>query len=57
MRRAAAPRLRHWPHDLCQYEAGERNVRVRVLLALKKLYGCPFDAFFAGLDTADDAEA
>lgn len=37
------------------YEAGERNVRV--LLALKKLYGCPFDAFFAGLDTADDAEA
>lgn len=40
-----------------KYEAGERNVRVSVLLALKKLYGCPFDAFFAGLDTADDAEA
>ena len=40
-----------------KYEAGELNVRVSVLLALKKLYGCPFDAFFAGLDTADDAEA
>ena len=33
-----------------KYEAGE-------LLALKRLYGCPYDAFFAGLDTADDAEA
>ena len=40
-----------------KYEAGARNVRVSVLLALKKLYGCPFDAFFAGFDTADDAEA
>ena len=40
-----------------KYEAGELNVRVSVLLALKKLYGCPYDAFFAGLDTADDAEA
>ena len=40
-----------------KYEAGELNVRVRVLLALKWLYGCPYDAFFAGLDTADDAEA
>lgn len=40
-----------------KYEAGELNVRVSVLLALKKLYGWPFDAFFAGLDTADDAEA
>ena len=40
-----------------KYEAGELNVRVSVLLALKKLCGCPYDAFFAGLDTADDAEA
>lgn len=40
-----------------KYEAGELNVRVSVLLALKRLYGCPYDAFFAGLDTADDAEA
>ena len=40
-----------------KYEAGELNVRVSVLLALKRLYGRPYDAFFAGLDTADDAEA
>lgn len=40
-----------------KHEAGELNVRVSVLLALKRLYGCPYDAFFAGLDTADDAEA
>lgn len=40
-----------------KYEAGELNVRVSALLALKRLYGCPYDAFFAGLDTADDAEA
>ena len=40
-----------------KYEAGELNVRVSVLLALKRLYGCPYDAFFAGLDTANDAEA
>ena len=40
-----------------KYEAGELNARVSVLLALKKLYVCPFDAFFRGLDTADDAEA
>ena len=40
-----------------KYEAGEFNVRVSVLLALKRLYGCPYDAFFAGLDTVDDAEA
>lgn len=39
------------------YEAGELNVRVSVLLALKRLYDCPYDAFFAGLDTVDDAEA
>ena len=40
-----------------KYEAGELNVRVSVLLTLKRLYGCPYDAFFAGLDTVDDAEA
>lgn len=40
-----------------KYEAGELNVRVSVLLTLKRLYGCPYDAFFAGLDMADDAES
>ncbi len=32
-----------------KYEAGELNVRVSVLLALKEIYGCSFDDFFANL--------
>ena len=39
------------------YEAGEPHVPVSVLLALTPLYGRPYAAFFAGLDTANDAEA
>lgn len=33
-----------------KYEAGELNVRVSVLIELKKLYTCPYDAFFEGLE-------
>jgi len=33
-----------------KYEAGELNVKVSVLLALKVIYDCPFDDFFAGLE-------
>lgn len=33
-----------------KYEAGELNVRVSVLIELKKFYGCTFDEFFEGLD-------
>ena len=33
-----------------KYEAGELNVRVSVLIELKKIYGCTFDEFFEGLD-------
>ena len=36
-----------------KYEAGELNVRISVLLELKKIYGCSFDDFFAGLDVTD----
>ena len=36
-----------------KYEAGELNIRASVLLELRKLYGCDYAAFFAGLD-ADD---
>lgn len=32
-----------------KYEAGELNVRISVLIALKEIYGCTFDVFFAGL--------
>ena len=33
-----------------KYEAGELNIRVSVLIELKKIYGCSYDEFFAGLD-------
>ena len=33
-----------------KYEAGELNVRISVLIELKKIYNCTFDDFFAGLD-------
>ena len=34
-----------------KYESGELNIRISVLMELKKIYGCPYDDFFAGLDT------
>lgn len=33
-----------------KYESGELNIRVSVLLELRKLYDCSYDEFFAGLD-------
>ena len=33
-----------------KYEAGELNVKVSVILALKQIYNCQFDDFFAGLE-------
>ena len=33
-----------------KYEAGELNIRISVLIQLRKIYGCSFDDFFAGLD-------
>ena len=33
-----------------KYEAGELNVRISVLIELKKIYGCTYDDFFEGLD-------
>lgn len=32
-----------------KYESGELNIRVSVLLELRKLNGCSYDEFFAGL--------
>ena len=37
-----------------KYESGELNVRISVLLELKKLYGCTFEDFFEGLDVNAD---
>jgi len=33
-----------------KYEAGELNVRISVLIELKKIYNCTFDDFFVDLD-------
>ena len=33
-----------------KYESAELNIRASVLVALKKLYGCSYDDFFAGLE-------
>ena len=33
-----------------KYESGELNIRASVLIELKKIYGCEYDAFFAGLE-------
>ena len=32
-----------------KYESGELNIRVSVLIELKKLYRCSYDAFFENL--------
>lgn len=37
-----------------KYEHGELNIRISVLIALKKLYGCNYDDFFSGLDPEED---
>lgn len=33
-----------------KYENGELNIRVSVLIELRKIYGCAYDDFFEGLD-------
>jgi len=33
-----------------KYESGELNIRVSVIIELRKIYHCSYDAFFAGLD-------
>lgn len=33
-----------------KYEAGELNIRVSVIVELKKFYNCTYDDFFEGLD-------
>lgn len=36
-----------------KYEAGELNIRASVLIELRKIYNCSYDAFFEGLDNAE----
>lgn len=37
-----------------KYEAGELNIRASVLIELRKIYNCSYDAFFEGLDNAEE---
>ena len=37
-----------------KYESGDLNVRVSVLIELKKFYNCTYDDFFRGLDLEVD---
>ena len=36
-----------------KYETGELNIRISVLVALRRIYGCSYDAFFEGLDETE----
>ena len=36
-----------------KYEAGELNIRVSVIIELRKIYNCSYDDLFAGLDTSE----
>ena len=36
-----------------KYEVGELNIRVSVLIELKKIYRCSYDDFFVGLDVCE----
>jgi len=36
-----------------KYENGELNIRISVLVELKRIYNCQFDDFFAGLDSPE----
>ena len=33
-----------------KYETGELNIRVSVIVALRKIYDCSYDDFFSGLE-------
>ena len=33
-----------------KYESGELNIRASVIVALRKIYNCSYDDFFAGLE-------
>ncbi|MBR2152066.1 MAG: helix-turn-helix transcriptional regulator [Clostridia bacterium] len=33
-----------------KYESGELNIKISVIVLLKKIYNCSYDDFFLGLD-------
>ena len=36
-----------------KYESGELNIRVSVIIELRKIYKCSYDDFFENLDTSE----
>ena len=36
-----------------KYETGELNIRISVLIELRKIYACAYDVFFEGLDAEE----
>ena len=36
-----------------KYETGDLNIRISVVVELRKIYDCPYDEFFDGLDTSE----
>ena len=36
-----------------KYESGELNIRASVLIELRKIYDCSYDAFFEGLENPE----
>ncbi len=36
-----------------KYENGELNIKISVLIELKKIYYCSYDDFFRGLDSSE----
>lgn len=39
-----------------KYEDGQLNIRISVLIELRKIYNCTYDAFFEGLDEGLDED-
>lgn len=37
-----------------KYESGELNIRASVLIELRKIYKCSYDAFFEGLEQTEE---
>ena len=36
-----------------KYETGELNIRISVIVELRKIFDCDYDAFFEGLDQTE----
>lgn len=39
-----------------KYEHGQLNIRISVLIELRKIYNCTYDDFFEGLDITKEPE-